>query len=404
MTHPLPTSRTQHRPAPGVVVLMVALFAAPSGETLKARAAGAGEATSRREPVRVRFRDAAKQERTVEGRVEVEAQDGGILLLGRDGRLWNITPDRLEQRERVEGDFRGMTSEETAAALRAELGDGFEIVRTKRYVIASKAGTRYAQWCGALFERLYDTFHTHWRGKPLRLEEPEVPLIAVILANEKQFVEFAARDVGPQAAAGAKGYYSILSNRMILYDLTAGEGSAPAKTLEDVQRKIAQNPFNLATVVHEATHQIAFNTGLHTRQADNPLWLTEGMAMYFETPDLNNRTGWKTVGKVSDGRLNQFRDYAQKRRKSNSLETLVATDDRFTNVDLALDAYAEAWTLTHFLIKTRRKAYTEYLARIAAKKPLEFEGGDKRIEEFREVFGDLEKLDRDFLRYAERLR
>lgn len=362
------------------------------------------EAVSRPEMVRVRFRDAAKAERTVEGRVMVEAQDGGILLLGRDGRQWNITPDRLEHRENVGSPFKGLTSDEAAAALREELGDGFDIVRTKRYVIASKAGTRYAQWCGSLFERLYDTFHTHWRGKPLALDEPEVPLIAVILANEKQFAEFAARDVGPQAAAGAKGYYSILSNRIILYDLTAGEGSAPAKTLEDVQRKIAQNPFNLATVVHEATHQIAFNTGLHTRQADNPLWLTEGMAMYFETPDLNNRTGWKTVGKVSDGRLSQFRDYAQKRRKSNSLETLVATDDRLTNVDLALDAYAEAWTLTHFLIKTRRKAYAEYLAKIAAKKPLQGDGGDKRVEEFRAAFGDLEKLDRDFLKYADRLR
>lgn len=384
--------------------IAAALAAMLLGGTFSVRAADPSEEKSPHENVRVRFRDAARQERSVEGRIEIEAQDGGILLLGRDGRLWNVTPDRLEQRERLDGDFKGLTSEEAAVALREELGDGFEIVRTKRYVIASKAGTRYAQWCGTLFERLYDTFHTHWRGKPLKLEEPEVPLIAVILANEKQFAEFAARDVGPQAAAGAKGYYSILSNRMILYDLTASEGSAPAKTLEDVQRKIAQNPFNLATVVHEATHQIAFNTGLHTRMADNPLWLTEGMAMYFETPDLNNRTGWKTVGKVSDGRLSQFRDYVQKRRKSNSLETLVATDDRFTNVDLALDAYAEAWTLTHFLIKTRRKAYNEYLARVAAKEPLKFVGGEKRVEEFREAFGDLEKLDRDFLKYAERLR
>ena len=48
------------------------------------------------------------------------------------------------------------------------------------------------------------------------------------------------------------------------------------------------------TVIHEATHQIAFNCGLHTRYADNPLWLTEGMALYFETPDLRSRSGWRT--------------------------------------------------------------------------------------------------------------
>src|SRR5213076_2929676 len=97
--------------------------------------------------------------------------------------------------------------------------------------------------------------------------------------------------------------YSIQSNRIVLYDLTAGPDSRPAKTLDDITRKIGQSPFNVATVVHEATHQIAFNSGLHTRQADNPLWLTEGMAMYFETPDLSSKSGWKTVGVLNDLRL-----------------------------------------------------------------------------------------------------
>ena len=39
----------------------------------------------------------------------------------------------------------------------------------------------------------------------------------------------------------------------------------------------------VATVVHEATHQMAFNCGLHTRYADIPVWVSEGIAMYFET-------------------------------------------------------------------------------------------------------------------------
>lgn len=353
--------------------------------------------------VRVRFQDDKQTERTVDGEIVVEAQDGGILLRGRDGRLWNILPARVEQRETMTEAYRPLTSDEAAATLKEELGAEFEIVRTKHYVIASRAGTRYAQWCGALFERLFDTFHTFWRGKPLDLGEPDGPLVAIILANEKQFTDFAAKDVGAAAAAGAKGYYSIASNRIVLYDLTAGESSAPAKTLDDITKKISQSPFNVATVVHEATHQIAFNTGLHTRQADNPVWLTEGMAMYFETPDLNNRTGWRTVGKVSDGRLKQFRAYVQQRRKPNSLATLLATDQRFTDVDLAADAYAEAWTLTHYLIKTKRKLYLEYLARLAAKPPLKWDGGEKRLEEFQSIFGDLDKLDRDFLKYVDRL-
>lgn len=353
--------------------------------------------------VRVEFTDDAKARRTVEGRIVVEAQDGGILLMGRDGRQWNVGPEEIAKREDLKAEYKPLFRDEAAAALKEELGEGFEIVTTKHYVIASSAGVRYGQWCGALFERLMDSFQTHWRGKTLGLAEPELPLVAIVLADEKQFANYALKDVGPQAAAGAKGYYSIKSNRMVLFDLTAGPGTRPAKTLDDITRRIAQSPFNVATVVHEATHQIAFNAGLHTRQADNPLWLTEGMAMYFETPDLNSRSGWKTVGKVSEGRLKQFREYA-KRRPADSLSTLLATDRRFVDVDLASDAYSEAWCLTHFLIRTRRKPYEEYLARIAAKKPLIGDGGEKRLEEFRAAFGDLEKLDRDFLKYVERLK
>lgn len=355
------------------------------------------------ESVRVEFTPAGQATRVVEGRVLVEAQDGGLLLQGRDGRLWNVLPKQIVAKQATGQPFKPLSGDEAAELLKAELGEGFEIVRTRHYLIATGAGIRYGQWCGALFERLYDAFHTTWKQKPLRLEEPEFPLMAVILPNETAFAEYAARDVGPQAAAGAKGYYSLASNRMVLYDLTAGKNSTPAKTLDEVQRKIAQNPFNVATVVHEATHQIAFNTGLQTRQADNPLWLSEGMAMYFETPDLTNKSGWKTVGKVNDGRLRQFRDYAQKRRKPGSLASLVSTDERLTNVETAEDAYAEAWLLTHFLIRTRKPAYAAYLAEISQKKPLIWDGPENRRKQFETAFGDLSELERELQRYSERL-
>ena len=48
----------------------------------------------------------------------------------------------------------------------------------------------------------------------------------------------------------------------------------------------------VSTIVHEATHQIAFNCGLHTRLSDCPRWFSEGIAMYFETPDLRSAKGW----------------------------------------------------------------------------------------------------------------
>ena len=66
----------------------------------------------------------------------------------------------------------------------------------------------------------------------------------------------------------------------------------------------------VSTIVHEATHQIAFNCGLHTRLSDCPRWLSEGIAMYlFETPDLSSPKGWKSIGCVNQLRLEQFAKY-----------------------------------------------------------------------------------------------
>jgi hypothetical protein len=143
---------------------------------------------------------------------------------------------------------------------------------------------------------------------------------------------------------------------------------------------------------------------MHTRFAENPLWLLEGMAMYFETPDVRSPAGWKTLGKKNPVRLRAFADYVKQGRPADSLETMIASDKRFTEPETAVQAYAESWSLTYYLIKTRRKQYNEYLQLLAKKKPMMFGKPEDRLDEFRSVFGDdLEKLDRQFVQYMKRL-
>src|SRR5207253_9543744 len=101
--------------------------------------------------------------------------------------------------------------------------------------------------------------------------------------------------------------------------------NGPANSPAEINERLSAVPYNIATVIHEATHQIAFNSGMHTRYADNPLWLAEGMAMYFETPDLSSKSGWKTAGAVNDLRLGQFQEFAAQRRARDSLATLISS-------------------------------------------------------------------------------
>lgn len=353
--------------------------------------------------VRVTVKEADQPAQEVDGKIVVEAQDGGVLLLARDGRLWNVTPQEMLSREATDTPFEPFSAEELGTRLQAEMGDGFEVTTTAHYVICSNAGTHYSRWCGALFERLMSAFRTHWRTRKLGLEDPGFPLAAIVLADQQQFAQFATRDVGP-AFANVKGYYSTAGNRIVLYDLTAAERSSVA-SVDDVNRRLAAAPFNVATIVHEATHQIAFNSGMHRRYADNPLWMTEGMAMYFETPDLESRNGWKTVGRPNTVRLQRFAAYARQRRKADALASLIGGSERFRNAKQAEDAYAEAWALTYFLIKTRRDDYVEYLRRIADKPVLRWDDSESRLAEFRAVFGDdLQVLDRQFMNYLRRVR
>jgi len=354
--------------------------------------------------VRIKFENEGKQGRTVEGKIVVTAQDGGILLLGRDGRLWNLTAKQIQGREDTGRAFSPLSPDEIAAQLTEELLPRFTIVKTRHFVIASSTESEYARWCGEMFESLLKSFYDHWRSKKVELHEPEFPLVAVIFPNKTLFAEFAKKDGGEQAIS-SHGYYSVRTNRMVLYDLTAELPERPTRNPADIRTRLEASAYNVATVVHEATHQIAFNCGMHTRFADNPLWLTEGLAMFCETPDLKSRSGWRTIGALNKKRLSEFQNFVHQRRKPDSLTTLVSDGQRFAaDPRQTGETYSEAWALTYFLIKTRPEQYTAFLKQTAKKQPLMWDTPESRLKEFQAAFGDdVGRLDRELLRFTQKL-
>jgi hypothetical protein len=139
----------------------------------------------------------------------------------------------------------------------------------------------------------------------------------------------------------------------------------------------------VSTLVHEATHQMAFNCGMHRRLAPVPLWVSEGIATYFETPDLENARGWRGIGTVNRPRLDHF----LAAHRAGDVAALVAADDRFRGADGALDAYATAWALTRHLVETRKPQFVAYLRTQAAKQPLAEDSPAQRLRDFEDAFG-----------------
>ena len=345
----------------------------------------------------VEFKVAGKH-RTALGNVLVEAEDGGILLEARNQTIWPLQPDEILSRKPLEDTPGDLSRKELAAAVQRELGRGFRIHETKHYIICYNTSMQYAKWCGALFERLHRGFVSYWESRGLKLHGPP-PLVACVFRNKQSYQTYGREELG-KAIESILGYYSYKTNRIAMYDLTAGQSLNSAAIT-----KYMRTERTVATVVHEATHQLAFNSGLHQRFADIPLWLSEGLAIYFETPDFSSGKGWKTIGKVNQVRLRQFIKYANQTRRADSLHSLVASDDRFQMLGNARDAYAESWAFCYYLAKFKRKQFAKYLKTLQQKQPLILHNEEERIRDFAEAFGATpNELNRDFMQRIGRLR
>jgi hypothetical protein len=336
------------------------------------------------------------------GKIVVESQDGGVLLEDRAGALWAIQPGEIIERHSDDKPFERWDAAEIATQLNAEL-PGFRIHNTSHYVIAYNTSQDYARWCGSLFERLFLAFSTFWKQRGLALDEPPGPMLAVVFDTKQNFARY-AQDELKEATPSIVGYYSLRTNRITMYDLTGLESlpkTGRGTSADHINRLLSlpQAERTVATIIHEATHQLAFNGGLQTRYADIPLWVSEGIAVYFEAPDLQSRRGWRSVDNVNRVRLADFQQYSA-HRPADSLESLVAKDDRFRNTGAAPHAYSEAWAFNYFLLHKRQEDYVKYLKVLSAKLPLRNDEPQERLDEFRRAFGDdLQKLDTEFMRY-----
>ena len=345
---------------------------------------------------------------SAKGRVLIEAADGGLMLQADDGALWIIQRDELRSRKELSQPFKPLTSDELAERLLSELPPEFRAHTTPHYVVCYNTSRAYALWTSSLLERLHKAFTNYWQKQGLELHKPEFPLPVLVFAD-RQMYDAASRDDLPGGTGNIVGFYSLRSNRVNMFDLTGAEAVRNAGNRRGSMREINQMlsvpaavPL-VSTIVHEATHQIAFNCGLQNRFADIPLWLCEGMAVYFEAPDLASMRGWRGIGRVNYPRLDTFyRNLAN--WNEDSLERLLSSDAHFRNPQTAIDAYADAWALNYYLIKYKPRAYADYLKTLSEKRPLIQDEPGTRLEDFRKHFGDPRKLEQDFLRQMSRVK
>lgn len=390
----------------------------------------------------------------VEGRI-VERGHGWCALYDRDGRLHMIDLKKVTQFRKVSSTFAPHSFQTLRTSLLEEFGTGFEVATSRHYVVCAPEN-RARSYCD-LFEKTWRRFHMYFAVRGFEMNDPEFPMIAVVLKDRQSFLDYARKEKA-NVSSSILGYYWSTHNRVIMFENRNAHASIPEPQIElhqsateerllavrsnqtsrneffgersrladeawrwafrpdedstELQRPI--HPDDIAsrtsinadlrdTMIHEATHQLGYNLGLHNRTGRNPKWVVEGLATVFETPGMEKHAMDRDVRKrLNPGWHYGFRKFIKQGRPEAYLETFIRDDKPFSSQ--MGNAYAQAWALSFWLIETRPREYAKFLQRMASPEVTRQLTPELRVRVFKESFGDnLILLDAEMLRYFARI-
>jgi len=336
--------------------------------------------------------------------------------------------------------------EAAESALLASAGDGFEIYRTRHFLICYNTDRDVLLDFVARVEGTYLGVRRFLDVNDFLHQELTARLEIYFFASVEQFAAYAA-GIGTDSS-GAAGFYSPQNNRAAFYDTMSSPRFAELNAAIDrmqqqlqdrnianretrkqlvndlnrlrIQRDNYIEAINQLVVQHEVAHQVLFNLGVHRRGAMNPTWLVEGLACLFEPPPSGGSAGLGRVnqyrlvnlrqvlaptGDAADAKRDQLQD-AYDNGRLVSLMQLVADSRLFSTARANVEAsYAQAWSLVFYLQRKHRDKLSEYLRRVADR-PIgkEFSPVDE-FNLFEDVFGPIdENFERKWITYILRQR
>jgi hypothetical protein len=281
-----------------------------------------------------------------------------------------------------------------------------------------------------LMETVYESYFLAFALRGFYLRPPTKPLNVVLFSEHKNFILMEKRlEMGLRQVAG---FYLPKENAAFFYDSGTTEGFLQLKRLSDDLNKqveaakrirapgtgdlvrfsktlallvdIQRESEDVATVSHEAVHQLAANTGLFPRDAIFIRWIHEGLASFFESAKMAR---WSGVGVVDSNRIDYYRALEGDPQRG-SIEFIVSDLGFVVETVLGnqLPAYGQAWALTHFLFQKRFDGLIQFYGKTRSLPPdtPPREKAEKLLEIFDECFGDRVKLELEWRRYMRTLR
>jgi hypothetical protein len=304
------------------------------------------------------------------------SESEGVLLQA-SGQMQFFEMRQLVRHRLLGEPFTPQALTEARQQLLAELGSGFDAVVAGPYVIAAPKG-QAGRWLQR-FTSLLAGYSRYFEVRGWGLRKPDFPLCVIVFPSREEFVRYAARE-GQAIPSLAVGSYFPKSNRCVLYQLPNSE-SAVATRQPHVNWEQTE-----ATIVHEAIHQLAYNTGVHERLFENPLWFVEGLATLFERPAVydTSRSRISTAERMQPEMLGRLKPLlANPTELARRIEGHILNDQLFKSSPI--EAYDLAWGMTFTLTERMPAAYGQYINFQAARRFGSYEPA-QRISDFRTAF------------------
>ena len=366
--------------------------------------------------------DAGKSKSVLELKVGKEVYTGRLeaknsntaWLMNRDGQIEKVNLKKVTKYRKVSSRFKPKTGLELRNSLYREFGKKYEVSSRGRYVVVAPKGR--AKEYAEVFDDLNRSFNRYFSIRGFRISKSEFPMVAIVFRTHSEFIEYTKKD-NFKAIQGLAGYYYPQNNRVALFE---SKRTSVSRLNVDQQDTIplannfgwfakASGRHSKAdelrdTMIHEATHQVAYNVGLHSRMGDNPRWVVEGLATMLEPEGArkNSKSG-SAMKRINRQRYMRFQDFAKNRRQPKSLKAFIESGAMF-NANV-LDFYAQSWALSFYLSEISSRKYSKYLKTIASRPSLSKYSKAERLADFEKVFGKkVEWIEVSFLRYMKRLK
>ncbi len=303
------------------------------------------------------------------------------ILLKQDGSLRFIQTPSVTAHQITSEPFMATSSMALKGKLIEEFGNGYEVSTCGNYLFVTPVGLPN-DWADR-FTNLQGAFIRFMSTRGIANKPPEFPLIAIVYRSEQEFRQASLRE-GVPTSDSILGYYSIVSNRMNLF-----------------LRPIASGAWfdTSKTILHEATHQLAFNAGIHQRLSQTPLWVVEGLASAFEAEGIYRASPADPSSKLNQARLLTWNQSIRNGKHPAQLLASIIEDDRAFEKN-ADEAYAAAWALTYYLSERESSKYAAYMKHLSHLRPNVAYSKPQRIADFRNyVQSDLSLLAKNMERF-----